>query len=189
MSMTRDYQKTLTNKPKFSALVAALPEIAASYANWSALGPTLTVHLNADFTAEQGAALDAFVSGFVDFTTAESLSIYLSATIHPFVEDLITTFAAENISMGITQAEKTTSVLGLFTKKYDVENNGLPIALKEAFDTGSLYSAISILNYVRATPSEFDGTGANNLTPFITGARLLSMLNKIETFLGIALTI
>lgn len=79
-------------------------------------------------------------------------------------QELIITFAAENISLGITQAGMTTQVR---TVTADVVS---------ALNTGSLYDAITA---ARAIPS------ASYDTTFVTAARLLTFVNKIEDYLGI----
>lgn len=127
--------------------------------------------------------LESCVTNHVWMTTAESLKIFLDEQVMPFVKNLITEFAAENISMGITQAGKTGQVLGLFSKPYNVYSNEFHVSLKNSFDTGSLYVARDVIQYVRNNPTEFDG-----LSPFVTDARLLSMKNKIEKFLGLPLS-
>lgn len=183
MALTRDYQKTISNTEKFTTGLQDLAEITANFVKWGALGSTITVYLDTDFTTAQETALDAYVANFVDFTTSESLKIYLDGTIFPFIDNLITTFAAENMATGITQAGKTGEVLGLFSKKYDVESNGLPISLKDTFDTGSLYESIAVIAHIRANPTEFTG-----LDPYISDTKLLGMLNAIEAQLGLTLS-
>lgn len=125
--------------------------------------------------------LDSLVSNHEHITTAESLKKYLEKSVFPFIDTLITTFAAENIALGITQAGKTGYVLGLFEKHY---NLGLyTVSLKGSFDTGSLYIAKEVIQHVRDNPSEFNG-----LDPYVNDTRLLEMKNKIETFLNLPLS-
>jgi hypothetical protein len=81
-----------------------------------------------------------------------------------FGQELIITFAAENIGMGITQAGMTTTVR---TVTADIVN---------ALTTGSLYDAITA---AKAVPEEsYDPT-------FVTAARLLTFVNRIEDYLAI----
>jgi hypothetical protein len=143
-------------------------------------GDVLDIHFTAALAQNEQDTLAATVAAHTGKTSAEQLADYLNSTVHPFCEDLINTFAAENISMGVTQAGKTAHLLGLFTKKYPIPSESLGISLKACFDSGSLYAARDVIQYVRDNPSEFDG-----LSPFVTDARLLSMKNKIETFLGL----
>jgi hypothetical protein len=82
-------------------------------------------------------------------------------------QELILTFAAENISLGITQANMTTQVR---TVTSDVVS---------ALSTGSLYDAILA---TKAIPIEsYDKT-------FVTAERLLSFVNKIEEYLNIPIS-
>jgi hypothetical protein len=179
MALSRTYTKTIVNKAKFTDEVSTLD----NYSYWSALGDQLTVYLTIDFTTQQETDLDSIVANWVDYTTAETLTDYLDKEVFPFIKTVVNTFAAENMAMGITQAGKTGEVLGLFIKSYDVHLNGLPISLRDTFDTGSLYEACTVIQYIRDNPTEFTG-----MSPYITDARLLEMKNKIEIFLGIPLS-
>lgn len=135
--------------------------------------------------SEQDAAtLTTVVNNHVKLTTSENLSIYLDSSVFPFVKNLITSFAAENIAMGITQAGKTGAVLGMFARQHNVNNDGIPFSLKDAFDTGSLYEALKVLQFIRNDSNLYTG-----MSPFVTDARLLQMKNKIETFLGVPLSL
>lgn len=81
-----------------------------------------------------------------------------------FGDLLIQEFAAENVLLGITQAGMTGTVL--------VKLSGV----LEAVSAGSLYEAISRIKTV--PQSDYDST-------FITAARLLAFVNKIEDYLGV----
>lgn len=146
-------------------------------------GDVLDIYFPTELAQNELDTLDGVVAAHTGKTTAEQLADYLDNSVFPFCKELINTFAAENISMGITQAGKTPHLLGLFTKKYPIPNANLGISLKACFDSGSLYAALAVIQYVRDNPTEFDG-----LSPFVTDARLLSMKNKIEAFLGLPLS-
>ena len=179
--MILQYTKAIVNTDKFNA---KLKEQFASYVSYTKLGNDISVSFSTELSQVDQDACAAFVNGFTDYTSAETLAIYLEVNVFPFVKELINKFAAENISMGITQAGKTGHLLALFTKKYPVPSADYQNCLKDSFDTGSLYISRDIIQYIRNNPAEFDG-----LSPFITDARLLSMKNDIERFLGIALSI
>jgi len=84
-----------------------------------------------------------------------------------FGAQLLREFSAENVLLGITQENKTGEVL---TKLSGVMS---------AIIAGSLYEAI---NRTKAIPSsDYD-------SKYITAARLIKFLNRIETYLGIPLT-
>jgi hypothetical protein len=81
-----------------------------------------------------------------------------------FGQEMVITFAAENIGLGITQAGMTTTVRAATAN------------VVSALQTGSLYDAITA---ARAIPEEsYDAT-------FVTEARILLFINKIEDYLGI----
>ena len=81
-----------------------------------------------------------------------------------FGQSILVEFSAENIMSGITQAGMTKSVR---TTMAGVSN---------ALMTGSLYDAIA---EAKAIPSQLKDS------KFVTNARLLKYVNKVEDFLGI----
>lgn len=85
-----------------------------------------------------------------------------------FGNSLIVEFAAENVIMGITQDGMT----GTVRKRME------QVIL--ALSTGSLYDAIS---EAKAIPEQ------DKDTKYITNARLLQFVNKLETYLQIPLSI
>lgn len=84
-----------------------------------------------------------------------------------FGQNLMVEFAAENIKMGITQDGMTKTVR---TAMADV---------MLAIQTGSLYDAI---DEIKAIPGE------SKDAKYITDARLLKYLNKVEEYLGVSLS-
>lgn len=149
----------------------------------SALGSNLTVVFNSALTSQEEQDLSTIVSNHTGQTSAQQLAAYLDIQVFPFIQQLIRNFAAENISMGVTQLGKTGEILGLFEKQYLIQSSSKPVSLKASFDTGSLYVSREIIQHVRDNPSEYTG-----LSPFVTDARLLKMKNEIETFLGLPLS-
>lgn len=102
--------------------------------------------------------------------TEDEQLIYIQNVINSaigFGQKIITEFAAENVAMGITQAGMTATVRRNLS---DVTNCLL---------TGSLYDAI---DQIRAIPAE------DKDPIFVTDARLLIFINKIEAYLGIPLS-
>lgn len=120
------------------------------------------------FTVVTQAEYDALLAS-LDTANQNSMLIasIMTGVLTPAIakgQELIVTFAAENISLGITQAGMTTQVR---TVTADVVS---------ALSTGSLYDAITA---ARAIPqASYDST-------FVTAARLLTFINKIEDYLGI----
>jgi hypothetical protein len=157
--------------------------LAPTFQNVSALGTALKIQFSGTLSVEDEATLSSIVTAHTGITSTQSLTLYLDGVIFPFVKNLINTFAAENISMGITQAGKSGEVLGLFEMRYTVAGISRPVSLKASFDTGSLYVSRQIIQHVRDNPTEYDG-----LSPFVTDARLLAMKNKIEAQLGLPLS-
>lgn len=116
--------------------------------------------LAAEPTSEQLELLSAAVSDQLSAEFYRSIVTNAAA----FGAQLIASFAADNVRLGITQAGMTTTVR-LATA--DVTS---------ALQTGSLYDAISA---AKAIPSaSYDST-------FITASRILAFVNKIEDYLGI----
>lgn len=122
--------------------------------------------------------LNRLVAAHEHITSAQSVQNYLSGLVEPFIEDLIQSFLAENIVLGITQAGQTDGVLGLFEDRVDI-GAIRPVSLKGCFDTASLYSALKVLDFHRENIEAY-----SSLQPFVTGERLLDMKNKIKIFLG-----
>ena len=84
-----------------------------------------------------------------------------------FGAGLMTKYAAENVLLGITQAGMTATV-----------RTRMAVVIA-ALQTGSLYDVIA---EAKAIPAE------DKDATFITDARLLAFINKVETYLGIALS-
>lgn len=84
-----------------------------------------------------------------------------------FGQGLVTEFAAENVILGITADNMTGAVL--------TKMQGVLVAVQ----SGSLYEAIT---RAKAIPAE------DKDVKYITDARLLAFVNKIETFLGVELS-
>lgn len=84
-----------------------------------------------------------------------------------FGQSIMISFAAENVLLGITQEGKTGEVLGKLS--------GVQLAV----NAGSLYEAISRIRAIN--PADYDAK-------YITAARLLAFINKIETYLGLPIS-
>jgi hypothetical protein len=167
---------TLASQIRSSAVASFFQHIESS-------GDLIKISMSQELDSSQVAFLTAVVNAHNGISTSESLKNYLQGSVFPFVTDLLTTFSAENIAMGITQAGKTGHVLSLFGKVYPVPNQTFQNSLKLSFDTGSLYVSLEIIQHVRNNPVEFEG-----LSPYITDQRLKEMKNKIESFLGLPLS-
>ena len=124
--MSQSYQynltETLTNDVEPSKLRREVEasSIVGTLEDVQKFGSTFNVIFASSLSTGDEDTLDSLVAAHEHITTAESLAVYLDAQVFPFIKELINRFAAENISMGITAAEKTPDVLGLFEKKYDI---------------------------------------------------------------------
>lgn len=163
--------------------IGAEPGITQTPSKLVKFGSNIIIEYDVALTGSEQAAQDAVVAAHQHITGAESLKVYLDTIVFPFIDNLINTFAAENIALGITQAGKTDDVLGLFDKKYPIDNPLRPVSLKASLDTGSLYTSIAVIGYLRSNPLEW-----SDLSPYITDSRLLKMMNDIEVFLGLPLS-
>lgn len=87
--------------------------------------------------------------------------------ISKFSQELLNQFAAENIAMGITADNKTEEVLDIMLPVMSALQGGAPtVAIKRA---------------KQIDPADYDAK-------YVTAARLLSYVNKIEAFLGLPLS-
>lgn len=112
-------------------------------------------------------AEDAAAKAAKDAATAQAAARAALAAAKAFGNSVIEDFTLENMALGITVDGMTGDV-----RKATVE-------VMSALSTGSLYDAI---DEIRAIPAE------KKDPKYITDARLLAAINKIETFLGIALS-
>jgi len=136
----------------------------------------VTAHFTQDPGADVAAAIQSYWAALTDesleattFASNNSLKVIKEkvAAARAFGTDLGDHFAAENLALGIDQDDMVDSVLTLVS----------PILT--ALQSGSLTAAIS---RAKAIPSgSFDAK-------YVTGARLLSYVNKIESYLGISLS-
>jgi hypothetical protein len=178
--MYRHTFNKLVNSSRIKIEIAAsnLPEIS----HINTINNTSEIFFLEELTEAEENILSVIVNNHVFATAPEQLAQYLSHNVFPFVNNLLITFAAENIALGITQAGKTADVLGLFQKPFDIGASHL-VSLKASLDTGSLYVARDVIQYVRDNPGEYTG-----LSPYVTDSRLLKMKNDIEAFLGLTLS-
>jgi hypothetical protein len=126
--------------------------------------------VRAGWTVMSDEDYESYVSGMSDLLAAYETartqlgieSVVSAAT--QFGQSIMISFAAENVLLGITQENKTGEVLD---KLVDV---------LAAVQAGSLYE---VMSRIRAIPVEsYDAK-------YITAARLLVFINKIEEYLGL----
>jgi hypothetical protein len=115
------------------------------------------------------------VGDLYDGTTFTHCQAYYQALVNDaisFGNQLITQFAAENVSEGITQAGQTLAIL-TYTQ-----------SLFMYLQSGSLYLAIGAIETMIADTS----STKTSLSPFITNDILYSYLNEIQNWLEIPIT-
>lgn len=147
------------NLSKLQLELASLPIIGLS-----TNATSLIVHLSEELSLEQEQQVLQIVENHdpVD-VTSQIRQIVRNARI--FGEDLIDTFATENILMGITQAGKTKAVSDYLA---DVTRYA---------QTGSLYEVINEIDRLIALGIPSD------LSPFVTNQRMNDFKQKVITYL------
>lgn len=112
--------------------------------------------------------------GFNGTTFIPSQAYYqaIAAAAITFGDQLVVQGAARNISLGITQAGQTLAMM-----EYTA-------TLVSCLTSGSLYQAMTIIEGMIADTS----IAKTNLSPFVSNDALYSVLNQIQTYLGLSLT-
>ena len=138
--------------------------VPAKFTGMTYKGSTITLYFSEELTAGEVSAVEAADVAFVDIDQP----LYVLNTIlfpaRSFGVSLIAEFTAENILLGITQAGLTNHVR---KTSHEIVN---------ALETGSLYDA---MYEIRQVPAE------DKDAVFLSDARLLCLVNCIETYLGI----
>jgi len=153
--------KTIPNLKLFHNSIATLvPEFDGILANED----EITILLTSEVTPEIIAVIESIIPPSQSQIEIVKKIIYQA---QQFGQILVAEFAAENVLMGITQEGMTGTVRKNMREVID------------ALSTGSLYDAI---DEARLIPSD------KKDLKYITNARLLQFINKIETYLNIPLS-
>lgn len=129
---------------------------------------SVTAFFTSSLDASEESVLDSVKAAYVGDPNA-AYKLLIQNAIEFFSEELIK-FAAENVSLGITQAGKTKDVADYLD---DILRYG---------QSGSLYE-------VRNTIINLQTAGfPQDLDPYVNDARMLVFLNEVETYLGLPLT-
>lgn len=128
-----------------------------------AIGNIITLN----FISEPDEAQKTQISSIVTSHSNNTAIIGIIQNAIRFGQSIIIEFAAENVAMGITQDGMTKTVR---------ENT---VEIVNALLTGSLYDAATAIKTLDASKKD---------PKYITDARLLKFLNKIESYLGIPLS-
>lgn len=136
----------------------------------------LELYFNDDVTQEELDAIQAYweaideeSSEATGYTQKQALAAIKTQVknIHEFSNNLLVQFNAENIALGITQDNKTEDVLDIMA----------PVLV--ALQSGSPTVAIKRIKQI--DPQSYDAK-------YITAARMLAYVNKVEAFLGLPLS-
>lgn len=154
-------QKTIPDLRKFHNLIAeSVPEFVGLVRQ----DTTVHVILNVPPTTELISQIEAIIPP-PSMTQLEQVKMVIANSI-AFGNDLISQFAAENVIMGITQANKTKAVADYLSD------------VTRYLSTGSLYEVINEINRLQQNEIPQD------LTPFVTNERMNEFKNKIEDYLS-----
>lgn len=154
------YKTVIDDGTYINQLIAVNPNVIG----FVDTGENLKVQLTTALLQTEIDALDAVVPAEkpIDLVVQDTIrkAIY-------FGNNVIVEAATENVLLGITQFNMTGTVRKVLSQ------------VNSALSTGSLYDAI---DEIRAIPPE------NKDARFVTDARLLATINKIETYLGLTLS-
>lgn len=187
MATELNYTKRITNPPKFHEGLIEHATLGAIYRHTQIDGTAIKIFFNTNVNGAQTTATNDYVSGFVNRTNEDDQNDRLKSEVFPFIEKILLQYRAKNIDLGINGSGKRAGVIGIWAKGYDIDSNGLPISLNDAFHDGALRIARRILQHLRDNPSEWNNSGPG-LNPFVNDNRLLRLKNQIETFLGLTLS-
>lgn len=148
-----------------SELIVSAGLTALSYINTAGLD--ILIYFPEALSTESEASLGTVVNGHINQVRATSNMENTIQEATNFAYKLIRNFAAQNVLLGVTQANMTGTIINILA----------PTLV--ALQGGSLYEAINRLREV--PPESYDAT-------FITEPRILQTINAIESYLGIALS-
>jgi hypothetical protein len=155
------YSLTFKSVPSISTYLGQLRAVNATVSSVTVGEDSIQVESTVELYGEAIAALDSVVPASSPIIDHVKRSIREAME---FGSGMIVEFAAENVLLGITVESKTGEVLDKLS--------GVMLAVT----SGSLYDAIA---KIRAIPSEsYD-------SKYITAARMLAFINKVEDYLGV----
>lgn len=168
------FTKIITNMDKLTRDIKANLNFGSLYQYASTKGDQLTVHFSQNLNQSQIDELSILIANFSNTSVYDTLYAHLKSNIDPFVEELLISIRAENIEMGITQANKTLEVLGFFEEHFIIPGKIRSVTLQGTLMTGSLTVTIELLNYLIANPNLY-----SDLNPFVTYERLTGWRDKV----------
>jgi hypothetical protein len=157
------YTKAAINVDKFDSEIKN-NSIGIKFDRTSVYGSELKIYFTEELSENEITILTNIVTNHSAAPSQEEYILqHVLIPARNFGQDIINQVITENITLGITQAGMTTFVRNVLRDA------------TECLFTGSLYDAITVL---KATPEE------NKDGVYITDARLLYIVNKIELYLG-----
>lgn len=160
--VTRD---KLTYPNKYHAYHTA---ITSKFSGFTQKGTSVTLHYTGSLTAEETSLILAAEANFSDTDTYDFILNTILRPARQFGDTLIDEFAAENVLLGITAVPGMTNHVRKTLRE-----------VADALRSGSLHDAIA---EARAIPAE------SKDSVFISNARLLYFINKIEKYLNVTLS-
>lgn len=143
---------------------------------------TITVHTTETLTTQQQTDIETIIT---NHNPQDLNEIYLQiiSNAMQFGSNLMNSFAAENIGMGITQMGLTSDVLMLMEKRFvvDLLKPDVSVSVLGTLTTGSLYEAIKVID-LHITASQ--NGDYDSLNPFLTVTRLQTFKQKIVDYLA-----
>jgi len=139
----------------------------STFAGYNQKGDVVTLIYDSDLTEQQVATILVAEANYVDNDPFQYILDNVIRPARAFGQQVMDEFIAENVLLGITQSGKTNSV-----RKLMVEVQG-------ALACGSLYDAIY---EARQIPVE------SRDPVFVSAARILQFINRLEGYLGIPLS-
>lgn len=139
------------------------------------------VQITSDFDFSQETNVDSVVNKLPSQVTQE----YIDGVLHgadDFGQEFMDIFRRENVLMGITQLGKTSDVLHVMSKKYELDPTNKPgvfISMMDVMLSGSLTLAAPLFDLVIAEVN----SGTITLSPFITVARMEEKKQDVINYL------
>jgi len=156
----------VANSPKLETELKA-SSLSSKYSYLFTSATEVTVGTITDLSTEEQTTLAGLITAHSSAPSSTEVVKKIIQNAIEFGVNLVIEFATENVILGITQSGMTSTVRANMSE------------VLSAIQTGSLYDArTALLNL----PEE------NKDATFITDARILIFVNKIETYLGLPLT-
>jgi hypothetical protein len=176
MIRTLEFTKGIINVGKLDSEIKA---ITSKYEGLTIKDDSLILVFSVDLNQDEIDLIYAKVNTFVEVSLVEETEKFLNKTVDPFFQTFLIKLRAENITMGITQAEKTYDVASLFEQKYVLFGKPRGISFLGCIQSGSVTLLIPLIDFLLANPSEWTG-----LEPFVTEQRLNDWKTEVIEFLN-----